>query len=475
MIEFGEETGYNVWVSEVDSLKQDNFKALFAGKRVAVLGIGVSNAPLIALLCRAGALVTAHDRKSRTELKDQAGSLEKLGATLCLGPGYLDGLDADYIFRTPGMRPDLPQLAAAAAQGAVLTSEMECFFDFCPCPIIAVTGSDGKTTTTTIIAELLRAAGRTVHLGGNIGNPLLPALQEMDPADVAVVELSSFQLMTMEKSPRIAVVTNLEPNHLDIHKSMEEYVDAKRNIYRWQQPGDLLIVNADNAITASFPAEPGVTRRTFSRSGPVKDGIYFDGVSIRHAPGGDQIVDRAEIKLPGLHNIDNFMAAFAATEGLVTKEIWRRVAMSFAGVEHRIELVRERRGVAYYNDSIASSPSRTIAGLRAFDQKVILIAGGYDKKIPFETLGEEICARVKILILCGDTAAAIRRSVETAKTPGDPVIYECRTMGEAVETAGEVARSGDVVILSPACASFDKYPNFMQRGLDFKKKVMKLS
>lgn len=448
----------------------------FAGKKAAVLGIGVSNTPLIDILLKAGVQVTACDRKTLGQLGEITDELAAKGVKLCLGEDYLDNLDCDVIFRTPGMRPDLPQLEKARENGAEITSEMEVFFQTCPCPIIGVTGSDGKTTTTTIIYEILKAGGRNVHLGGNIGAPLLPNIGEMKDSDIAVVELSSFQLMTMSLSPHIAVVTNVSPNHLDIHKSMDEYVEAKKNIFLHQNEGDRLVLNAANDITAAFIPNNGVELVQFSIKDPVKKGIYFDGEAICLTDGekSDVIIKRGDVKLPGIHNIDNYMTAFAATVGMVKPDIWRKVAREFAGVEHRIELVRELGGVSYYNDSIASSPTRTIAGLRSFDRKVILIAGGYDKNIPFGELGNEICKRVSVLILCGDTAPEIRRSVESAKNHENIKIYECDNMSQCVNLAREVAKSGDTVILSPACASFDRYPNFMERGRDFKNLVMRL-
>lgn len=454
----------------------DNYLSDIKGKHAALLGIGVSNTPLIELLVNGGVCVTACDKKTREQLGGMADYLEGMGVRLCLGEAYLDNLDCDIIFRTPGMRPDLPEIMGAVKHGAEMTSEMEVFFRVCPCPIIAVTGSDGKTTTTTIISEILRTAGRRVHLGGNIGAPLLPRVRDMKGNDIAVVELSSFQLMTMKCSPQIAVVTNVAPNHLDMHKSMEEYVKAKENIYLYQRAGDRLVVNADNDITAAFRPSDGVELVTFSRGKRVSLGAYFDSSAIHlcDSNGDNTVIDKGSIKLPGIHNIDNYMAAFAATMGLASPDTFRQVAMSFAGVEHRIELVREFDNVKYYNDSIASSPSRTIAGLRSFDDKVILIAGGYDKKIPFDTLGSEINKRVSTLILCGDTAEEIRRSVETDKNYTDLAIIDCDNMEQCVNEARKASKPGDVVILSPACASFDRYPNFAKRGRDFKKIVMEL-
>ena len=444
-------------------------------KTVAVLGIGVSNTPLVRLLLDHGIRVTACDKRTREELGALADELEGAGCALRLGPDYLEGLHEDVIFRTPGLRPDMPQIAAAVANGSVLTSEMEAFFQVCPCPIIAVTGSDGKTTTTTIIAELLKAAGNTVWLGGNIGHPLLCDAEGMQPHDYAVLELSSFQLMTMDRSPHIAVVTNLAPNHLDIHRDMAEYVAAKENIFRHQTAGDIAVFNADNAITAEQSTRAAGRSRRFSRQSPLSDGVFLRGDDIVcRSPEGERVImQTSDIRIPGVHNVENYMAAIAAVDGLVPDAVIRDFARSFGGVEHRIELVRTLHGVRYYNDSIASSPSRTIAGLRSFPEKVILIAGGYDKHIPFDVLGPEVTAHVKLLVLCGATAGKIRAAVKAAPDyrPGHPEIIEVTPFRAAVEAARDRAVPGDVVTLSPACAAFDQFKNFAERGKVFKEIV----
>ena len=444
-------------------------------KAVAVLGIGVSNTPLVRLLLASGIRVTACDKRTREELGALANELEGAGCTLRLGPDYLEGLHEDVIFRTPGLRPDVPQIAAAVANGSVLTSEMEAFFQVCPCPIIAVTGSDGKTTTTTIIAELLKAAGNTVWLGGNIGHPLLCDAEGMQPHDYAVLELSSFQLMTMDRSPHIAVVTNLAPNHLDMHRDMAEYVAAKENIFRHQTSGDIAVFNADNAITAEQATRAAGRSRRFSRQSALSEGVFLRGDDIVcRGPEGERVImQTSDIRIPGVHNVENYMAAIAAVDGLVPDDVIRDFARSFGGVEHRIELVRTLRGVRYYNDSIASSPSRTIAGLCSFPEKVILIAGGYDQHIPFDVLGPEVTAHVKLLVLCGATAGKIRAAVEAAPDyrPGHPEIIEVTPFRAAVEAARDRAVPGDVVTLSPACAAFDQFKNFAERGKIFKEIV----
>ena len=448
----------------------EEYLSSLQNKTVAVIGIGVSNQPLIRLLLERGIAVTACDKKNRETLGIVAEQLEANGCRLRLGEAYLDGLTEDVIFRTPGMRPDLPQLAAAVSRGSVLTSEMEVFFEVCPCPKIAVTGSDGKTTTTTIIAELLKRAGKTVHLGGNIGHPLLAETGKMKPEDVAVLELSSFQLMTMTHSPHIAVVTNLAPNHLDVHKDFQEYIDAKENIFTHQSAKDIAVFNADNPYTLEEASRAVGRARLFSRKKELEDGVFLrgDAVIARHNGEERQVMTTADIKLPGVHNIENYMAAIAAVDGLVPDGIIRDFAREFGGVEHRIELIRTRNGVRWYNDSIASSPSRTIAGLNSFKEKVILIAGGKDKGISYDALGPVINDHVKLLILCSATAGVIRRVTEQAANYDGLEIVDVEDYHQAVALAGSRAQEGDVVILSPASTSFDRFANFMERGRVFK-------
>ena len=441
------------------------------GKKIAVLGLGVSNRPLVRLLLEFGCEVTGCDRTPREKLDAEVLELEKMGCKLHVGDTYLDGVEADVLFRTPGMHPGNPAIRALAARGARVTSEMEVFFEVCPCQLIAVTGSDGKTTTTTLISEMLKASGKTVWLGGNIGTPLLPLVRQMHESDYAVVELSSFQLMDMTRSPHIAVVTNLAPNHLDVHKDMAEYVEAKTNIFNFQTATDILVLNADNEITAGFCGKG--TTRFFSRQGRDARVIQKDGVIYRD---GEAVLNTADILIPGVHNIENYMTAIAAVEGLVEDATIRHVAKTFGGVEHRIELVRIKDGVRFYNDSIASSPTRTIAGLRSFQEKVILIVGGYDKNIPFDVLGPEICTHVKKLFLGGATGPKIRDAViacpdyDETRLP----IVDCGDFESAVRAAAAAAEEGDVVLMSPASAAFDQFKNFMVRGEFFKKLVREL-
>ena len=447
----------------------DTYFRSLRGKKILVLGLGVSNRPLVRMLLAYGCNVTGCDKTPREQFDDELRELEAFGCKMKVGQGYLEDLSADLVFRTPGMHPNLPALCALREQGAEVTSEMEVFFELCPCTILAVTGSDGKTTTTTLISEMLKAAGKQVWLGGNIGTPLLPLIDQMRETDYAVVELSSFQLMDMRRSPHVAVVTNLAPNHLDVHKDMQEYIDAKINLFRYQQESDILIVNADNEITSGFLGNG--TTRYFSYSGKTRTGTHLVGDIIYR--GDTPVLDKKEIVIPGEHNVENYMTAIMAVDGLVSDDVIRQVARSFGGVEHRIEFVRELDGVRYYNDSIASSPTRTIAGLKSFPQKVLLIAGGYDKKIPYDVLGPHICRHTKTVYLCGATAPKIRAAIEAAPeyTPGQPELVDCTDLRDATLKAHSDAKPGDVVLMSPASASFDMFKNFEVRGKYFKELV----
>ncbi len=453
------------------SCATDFFEGL-RGKRVAICGIGRNNTPVVKQFLQYGALVTACDRRTRDQLGEaEAQALESLGATLCLGEDYLDHLESmDMILRTPGMKPYLKPFEEARERGVEVTSEMELFFALCPAPIYAVTGSDGKTTTTSIIAGLLRAAGKTVHLGGNIGRPLLPDIEKVKPTDAAVVEISSFQLTRMTQSPHVAVVTNVAPNHLDWHTDMQEYIDAKRNLVAFQTAADRAVLNADNEITASFASCVNGECLRFSRRAPQEgawlseDGMLCVTVDGQTTP----IVAAKDIRLPGTHNVENFLAAFAAVWGEVPVDVMAAFAAEFGGVAHRCELVRERDGVRWYNDSIGTSPSRTIAGLKAFDRKVILIAGGYDKHIPYAPLGPVAHETVKAAILMGATAPVIEAAI---REHGDLPIARVASMEEAVATADRLSQSGDIVFMSPASASFDLYKNFEERGEHFRRLV----
>ena len=460
-------------------MNREMFFKSVKGKKIAFCGIGKSNLPLIYKFIEKGAEVYACDRRDRSQLAPgQAEELESAGAKLILGDGYLNNLNVDIIFRTPGMNYFLPELTEARKKGIVVTSEMEVFFDLCPCKIFAVTGSDGKTTTTTLIATMLKEQGYTVHLGGNIGTPLLPIIEEISENDIAVAELSSFQLISMRKSPDVSVVTNVAPNHLDVHKTMDEYIDAKKNIFMHQNAFTRTVLNADNEITASFADEVRGTLSYFSYNSPVSRGAYLDGddICVADKNGVVKIMNKHEIRIPGEHNVENYLAAISAVWGYVDVETIVKVAREFGGVEHRIEFVREKDGVKYYNDSIATSPTRTIAGLKAFNQKLIVLAGGYDKHIPFEPLAPYAVEKIKVLILTGPTADAIEKAIRSDKNFDNcgMEILRSENLEQSVKMAHEIAKEGDIVSLSPACASFDAYPNFEERGNHYKKLVNEL-
>ena len=446
------------------------------GKQVAVIGAGVSNMPLIQRLRAEKIAVTVHDRKTAEALGAQYDALTALGAALMLGEHYLDELPEDVIFRTPGVHPNHPALCAARERGSLVTSEMELFFELCPCPIIGITGSDGKTTTTTLACKILERAGYTVHLGGNIGKPLLPEVEQIAPDHLAVVELSSFQLMDMRRSPNVAAITNLTPNHLDYHGTFEEYVEAKTSIFRFQAEGGRLILNHDDPVTHKLALPETADLSWTSKTDVPRTGVFLraDGM-ICAAKDGEarELLPQDEIRIPGAHNVYNLMMAAALVQGFASDDDIRAVAREFGGVEHRIEFVREKDGVRYYNDSIASSPTRTIAGLESFKQKLVLIAGGYDKHLDYGVLAEPVCAHVKTLVLTGATAPRIRAAVEQAAGE-KPVIIDAADFEDAVRQASRAAQPGDVVILSPASASFDCFRNFMERGDRFKALVQAL-
>ena len=460
----------------------EQLQNLIQGKKVAFIGAGVSHKRCIEQFVELGAQVTLCDqKKSLEDFGAYADTLRRLHVRLSLGEHYTDGFAGqDIIMRTPGYEYYKPELQAALQAGTKVTSEVELFFELCPCEIVAVTGSDGKTTTTTLISKMFEAAGRKVFLGGNIGAALLPQLADVTPEAVAVVELSSFQLISMRVSPKVAVVTNVTPNHLDHHKDMQEYIDAKRNILLWQVPPCRAVLGFENEISRGMQKDCKGEQVWFTRLHDTDKGAFLreSDDTLCYAENGvvTPILPRAEVKLRGLHNVENLLAAIAAVWGRVPVEAMRQVGSTFTGVEHRIEPVRTLDGVTYYNDSIASSPTRTIAGLRSFNQKIILIAGGYDKKIPYEPLAPEILAHVKTLVLMGATGPCIEAAVrgcagfdESALT-----ILHADSMQHAVELARGAAQPGDVVSLSPASASFDLYPNFEVRGRDYKNIVNNL-
>lgn len=447
------------------------------GKTVAFCGVGVTNTPLAEMFIKKGCKVIVCDKRPLEKLGEAAERLSSLGAELKLGDDYLKGIEADIIFRTPGMRFYTPELEEYRAKGVVVTSEMEVFFDLCPARIIAITGSNGKTTTSSVIADMLTRSGKKVWLGGNIGKALMPDIESMTAEDWVVCELSSFQLISMRTSPDIALITNLSPNHLDMHKDMQEYTDSKRNIYLHQSAFGKVVFNADCPIVSGFIGEQRGSCLTFSRREMPHWGSYVDAngdIWFSDKGNARKIMNMSEIRIPGMHNVENYLAAIAVVDGLVSDDVIRETAHLFAGVEHRAEFIRCLDGVSWYNDSIATTPTRCISGtLSLYDRRIIMIAGGYDKKIPFDELGPVVCNKVKTLILMGVTADKIEAAVRGCREFIDCGIEICRvsSMEEAVELAASKAKDGDIVSLSPACASFDMYPNFEERGRHFKRLV----
>lgn len=464
----------------------------FNGKKCQVLGYGRSNKPLIDVLLKAGASVYVRDGNEKIADVPDVKEFESRGAVFCLGEDYLKGLDGDYIFRTPGIRHDLPEIVSATANGALLTSEMELFFEICPCPIFGITGSDGKTTTTTLthllISKEFEKRGRgKAYVGGNIGAPLLPLADEMTEDDIAVVELSSFQLQTMKKSPKRAIITNITPNHLNWHTDMDEYIAAKCNIC-FHSP-DALVANAENAITREIAKNTDLPVTYFSsKKTSYSDivpffkenciAIYDDGgiIFIDDGKNREEIIRTEDILIPGRHNVENYMAAIAITRGLVSSETVREVATTFGGVEHRLELVRVKDGVRFYNSSIDSSPTRTAAALSALDKAPIIILGGADKNVPFDGLALDVCTRVKAAIVTGVAAPKILNAIYNCpKYDRDSVkVLHIDDFYGAVTLAADMAESGDIVLLSPACTSFDHFKDFAERGNFFKAIVKEL-
>ena len=461
----------------------DEFIENIRNKKIMFCGIGRSNLPFIDSLTQKNIPVTVYDSKQECNLNEKLVKQlkENKFIDLRLHDESVWQEKNDVIIRTPGMNFFCDKLLKAAEKGAIITSEMEIFFDVCPCPIIGITGSDGKTTVSTLIYKMLKSEGITTHLGGNIGSPLLTKVPKMKKSDIAVVELSSFQLISMRRSPEIAVVTNISPNHLDVHKDMAEYIDAKKQILLHQNAFSKAVLNFDNPETRKMK---GITRAKtvfFSRLNKLKNGIWLDdsgNIVMSDGKTDKIIINTSEIKIPGYHNIENYMAAIAAVSDFVSTEKVKETANSFFGVEHRIEFVEKINGVTYYNDSIASTPNRTIKGVLAlFDKKIILIAGGYDKNIPFDSLAEKITDKVSSLILLGKTSDKIEAEILKSKNykENNPKIIKVNSMQQAVETASSISSFGDIVVLSPACASFDLYKDFEERGNNFKSLVKSIA
>lgn len=444
------------------------------GLRTAVVGVGVSNIALIRFLLKRGAKVTACDAKTATELGDRYHELRELGVDIRLGEGYLESLgDFDVLFLTPGMKKSGPEIEEALRRGTKVSCEAGLFLELCERPVIGITGSAGKSTTTSLVGEILKTAGRNVIVGGNIGQPLIEYVDIMPENAWIVMELSSFQLELVRVSPHVGAILNITPNHLDVHPSMEHYVNAKQNVVLYQKPEDCAVLNFDQDLTRGIARTIPSRTAWFSLENSVSPGAFLDGDRVvLHLSGNPvEVVRAGSLRLKGRHNVANFLAA--VTIGGLSDcpvEAMRIVARQFKGLEHRLEEVAELNGVRFVNDSIATTPERAIAGLRSFSSPVVLIAGGYNKKLDFSELGREIVRRVKALVLLGAARDKIREAVEVARAglgEAGPEVVEVREMSEAVEVAYGLSVPGDVVLLSPACASYDMFANFEERGRKF--------
>lgn len=462
--------------------KLEQFEESIKSKKVAIIGLGVSNIPLIDYMHEKDAIVTIFDNRREEELsKEIINKINNYDFKYIGGEDNLKKLQGfDYIFRSPSCLPTKPELVAEKERGAIITSEIEMLMKLAPCKIIGVTGTEGKTTTSSIIYAILKEAGLVCYLGGNIGNPIFTNLSNINENDIIVLEMSSFQLMGMEESPDISLVTNIFPDHLDYHKDMDEYINSKKNIFLHQKASGISVFNFDNEITRSFEKEAKGNVIFFSSKEKLQNGYIYDKDSgnIVFCKNGVQtnIIHKSEIKLRGIHNYENICAALAVTASKVDIETQVEAIKKFIGVEHRLEFVREIDGVKYYNDSIGTSPASTIAGLNAFDENIVLLAGGSDKGLDYAEIGEKIAEKVGTLILCGPTSSIIEDAVNMALKRKDKQIniIHVNNMQEAVLKAKENAKPGDIVLLSPASASFDLYKNFAERGKVFKEFVNKI-
>lgn len=460
--------------------KLEEFNKFLDSKKVAIIGMGVSNLPLLDYFYDKNAKVTVFDKNTPSD--EIMEKINKYRYEVEIGEYNLSRLNGfDIIFRSPSVLPTREELVTAANKGAIITSEIEMVLKLAPCKIIGVTGTEGKTTTTSIIYEILKSSGKNCFLGGNIGKPIFTEIKNMKPEDIVVLELSSFQLMGMKVSPDISVVTNMYPDHLNIHSSYEEYQQAKKNIFLHQNENGVVILNYDNEITRKFADEVKSNLVYFSSLQKLKNGYVYDRKDEtikRYANGkSENILKKQEIKLRGIHNYENICAALAATASIVDEKSQIKAIKEFNGVEHRLEFVRELNGVKYYNDSIGTSPASTIAGLNAFDENIILLAGGSDKGLDYTEIGETIAKKVRVLLLTGPTAEKIENATKLAmnKAGKETVeIIHCKDLQEAVSTANEKAKSGEIVLMSPASASFDAFKNFIERGIKFKEFVNNL-
>ena len=458
----------------------EEFKEYIRYRKVAIIGLGVSNIPLIDYMNELKARVTVFDDREEKDIpREILEKIKKYEFETSFGKENLKKLkNFDIIFRSPSCLPTKPELEQEEQRGAIVTTEIEMLMKMCPGKIIGVTGSDGKTTTTSLINSILKHAGYNTYLGGNIGTPLFTKLPEMKPEDIIVLELSSFQLMGMKISPHIGVITNITPNHLNIHKDYQEYIDAKKNIFKYQNENDYIVLNYDNEITRNCAKEAPSNVVLYSGEEKLENGWIVDGNIIKQCEDGirKHILDTHDVILRGKHNYENITAALAVTKDLVDIDIAVQAVKEFKPVEHRLEFVREIDKVKWYNDSVSSSPTRTIAGLNSFDEEIVLIAGGYDKNLDYTPIAKPIIDNVKSLILFGQTSGKIFDSVkeELEKEGKELNIYMCNTLKETIDLAKKVAKPNQIVLFSPASASFDMFKNFADRGNQFKKLVNEL-
>jgi UDP-N-acetylmuramoylalanine--D-glutamate ligase len=457
----------------------------FTDKRVTIMGLGFFGGTigLAKYLVSQGARVTITDRRSADDLPDSVQALAGLPLRFVLGRHEMaDFTEADVVFASPAVPEDSPYLAAARASAVPLDTEMNLFMRLCRGTVIGVTGSHGKTTTTSLLGAILQAHNPRARVGGNIGRSLLPEVAQIAAGDPVVLELSSFQLEDLAevgRSPHIAILLNLTPNHLDRHGSMARYVAAKTQIVAYQAGTDVAILNADDARVVALAAAVASQVQFFSLRGPVTHGTYVDGERLLIAHDGvvQEVCQVQDIPLLGRHNVANVLAAVAAADAWgVPLTVMRQAIRAFSGVEHRLERVRELRGITFYNDSIATSPVATLAALAAIPRPILLIAGGHDKGLPFHALAETIVQRVKAVFLIGATATQIAQAIDSACHAGTtaPSLTFCGDLRQAVWAANNAATPGDVVLLSPACASYDQFRNFVARGRLFKQYVAEL-
>jgi UDP-N-acetylmuramoylalanine--D-glutamate ligase len=467
----------------------------FSGMHVLVVGFAREGTAAARFLVAHGAQVTITDIKPAEMLVEPLSALEGLPVRFALGghPEHL--LDAaDLLVVSPGVPFDAPFLAQARRRGLPLSSETRLFTHLCPAPVVGVTGSSGKTTTTALVGEMLRASGRRTWVGGNIGQPLIEHLEEIEPGDVVVMELSSFQLeffapwtharaagapasMLLQPggwSPSVAAVLNVTPNHLDRHGTMEAYVAAKAHILAYQQPEDVAVLNLDDEVTRQMGMQQGGRVLWFSLREEPTQGSFVQGQQLVLRLAGRQraVCDREQLLLRGQHNVANVLAAFALAGAVGAPiEVLHAVATTFTGVQHRLELVRERQGIRWYNDSIATSPERAMAALQSFEAPIVLLAGGRDKHLPWDDLAALAWRKVRHLVLFGEAAGKVEKVMEQTRPPeaaGRTTIHHAGTLERAVELAARLAQAGDIVLLSPGGTSFDAYEDFVARGEHFR-------